>query len=473
MLHSLLIVGFIYVSLLVFLSYKSRQKTKIKDTQSYFLAGSNLGSILGLFTFAATLFSTFTLIGMPDFFRVHGIGSWIFLAVSDAVMVFGIVVVGVHFRKQALKKGFKGMAGFMTECYGDRRVGYLTFIGSFIFLIPYVAIQIRGIAIFLHAAFPEALSIWMWALLIVFIMLVYSEVGGLKAIIYSDTLQGILLIIVIWVIGFHCLEKLGGIEKMFSQVESTKPQLLSLPGPKNLFSFQFLIASMIAITLIPYTQPQVSTRLVIMKNNQSLFKMAVGVGIFALLIIFPTLLMGMYGAILYPDLATGDFINQVLIQDQTHWIASLGVIGLIAAAISTADSQIFALGGELNSLMTRKAPNQAILISRIAIAGFAIMALAFSLISSDELVLLARTSFAGTALLAPMIFTGIFANHKPSKLIPQLTALSILFFTGTLLQWFPSVIGGIRVDLILLVGLALISLLSSLGSKRHNAMIYK
>ena len=114
MIVTLIIVSIIYISALVFLSVKSRQKET--NTNSYFLAGSNLGSVLGLFTFAATLFSTFTLIGMPDFFREHGVGSWIFLAVSDTVMVFGIVVIGVYFRKKALSGNFKGMSGFLSQC---------------------------------------------------------------------------------------------------------------------------------------------------------------------------------------------------------------------------------------------------------------------------------------------------------------------------------------------------------------------
>ncbi len=63
-----------------------------------------------------------------------------------------------------------------------------------------MAIQIRGIAIFLSATFPEAMPIWGWATAMILIMLIYSEVGGLKAIIYSDMLQGIILLIVICVI---------------------------------------------------------------------------------------------------------------------------------------------------------------------------------------------------------------------------------------------------------------------------------
>ncbi|MDH3651609.1 MAG: hypothetical protein OEQ53_18135, partial [Saprospiraceae bacterium] len=59
---TLIIVGAVYVILLILFSLVTRERAK--STKNYFLAGSNLGSFLGLFTFAATLFSTFTLLGM-------------------------------------------------------------------------------------------------------------------------------------------------------------------------------------------------------------------------------------------------------------------------------------------------------------------------------------------------------------------------------------------------------------------------
>lgn len=453
LLQALIIAGTIYIATLVFLSYRARSRKQ--DSKSYFMAGSNLGAILGFFTFAATLFSTFTLLGMPDFFRTHGVGAWIFLAVSDAIMVFGIIWLGYYFRKKARQSEYYGMAGYISRQYGVPWAGYIAFFGAFVFLTPYVAIQIRGVAIFLNAAFPDAIPIWLWASLIVVVMIIYSEIGGLKAIIYSDVLQGILLLIVIWVIGLTCLNQMGGMEAMFDQVETKNPALLSTPGPKGLFSFQFLISSAVAIILIPFTQPQISTRLVIMKDNRSLYRMAVGVGFFAIIIILPTAFLGMYGALQYPDASTADFLGGTLVKDQMVGIAALVMIGLVAAAISTSDSQIFALGGEIRSLL-KGDDRQMMLISRICIAIFALTALVFAILSSDQLVLLARTSFAGTSIMAPMIFVAIFAsNANRIKWLPIATFLALLLFIFSQLGWIPGQLLGIRLDLLLLLVLGL------------------
>jgi solute:Na+ symporter, SSS family len=148
----------IFLGMLGYASYLSYRKNRTSD--EFILGGSNIGAILGFLTFSAALFSAFTFMGMPDFFRTHGVGAWIFLALSDALMVFFLIWFGYSLRKRAALVGYQGVAGFMKSCYGSRYAGYLVFVSSFLFLIPYVSIQIRGISIFLDAAFPQMLPCW-------------------------------------------------------------------------------------------------------------------------------------------------------------------------------------------------------------------------------------------------------------------------------------------------------------------------
>ena len=76
----------VYVMALVVATLLARRDTHSSD--DYVMAGSNIGVALGFLSFSATLFSTFTLMGMPDFFRTHGVGAWIFLGVTDGAMAF-------------------------------------------------------------------------------------------------------------------------------------------------------------------------------------------------------------------------------------------------------------------------------------------------------------------------------------------------------------------------------------------------
>ena len=55
---------------------------------------------------------------------------------------------------------------------------------------------------------------------------------------------------------------------------------------------------------------------------------------------------------------------------------------------------------------------KALSVTRVFILVFAVIALIFSILSSEHLVLLARTSFAGTAMLGPLILMGILSKRN-------------------------------------------------------------
>jgi len=435
----------IFLGMLAYASYLSYRKDRSSD--EFILGGSNIGAILGFLTFSAALFSAFTFMGMPDFFRTHGVGAWIFLALSDALMVFFLIWFGYSLRKRAALVGYQGVAGLMKSCYGNRYAGYLLFVSSFLFLIPYVSIQIRGISIFLDAAFPGMLPYWAWAAVLVVIMLVYSQIGGLKAIVYSDAIQGVIMLAVIWIIGVTCLKMAGGIELAMAKVAESNAGLLSLPGPKGLFSPQFLIASAIAIVLIPVSQPQFTTRLVVMKNLKSVHQMAYAVGIFAILVILPTAFIGLYGAIKYPEASTADFLTQALLFDQAVPVAALAVVGLFAACLSTTNAQIFALGTELRSLLTGS--DQANMrATKISILAFSIIVLVFSTYMTDELVLLARVSFTGTSMIAPVVLGAVIFKNPPKGLL-LISSLGLGYFILSLVEIVPNQLLGQPLDIVM------------------------
>ncbi|MCH8902871.1 MAG: sodium:solute symporter family protein [Bacteroidetes bacterium] len=424
MISWILIFGSLYVAGLAYSAYISKKGQKRNFFQSYRLANSNVGFILGALTFSATLFSTFTLMGMPNFFRQHGVGAWIFLGVTDTAMAFVILWFGINLKKRLLDRTFTNVSNLLAESYNSKIAKYVYWFGIFVFLTPYVAIQIRGVASFLSQAIPYDIHLWGWALAILIAILIYSYIGGIKAIIYSDAMQGIILLFVTFFICIVCINLMGGIKSSFYTLNANNPDLLSVPGPKGLLTFQFLLTSFITIILMPITQPQLFTRIVIMKDVRNMKRMAIAVGIFAFLIIFPTIFIGAYGAINYPDLTPPEFLFNVLVVDQHKIIGALVIIGLLAAAMSTADSQLFALESEVVTSVKNQIRHK---IPILIFAGISFL-IATSSSFGDNLVLLARLSFMGTALLAPMILFGIFSKNPPGKELPIITGLTLLIY---------------------------------------------
>ena len=415
--------------------------------QSYRFADSNIGSVLGVLTFSATLFSTFTLLGLPDFFRNHGVGAWIFLGVTDMAMAFLALWFGLKVREKISVQEFESVSEMLAKTYHADWVRSIYWGGIFVFLLPYVAIQIKGVSGFLSVAFPLDIPNWSWSLFILLAILIYSHLGGLRAIIYNDAIQGIILLTITLLIAAICLDQMGGWTSMFEQIEEQNPKLLSIPGPTGLLNTQFLLTSFLTIVLMPISQPQLFARFTVMRDERSMIEMLLGMSVFVFLIITPTIAIGMYGAINYPDLSAGEFWVNTLVNDQPEIIGALAVVGLLAAAMSTADSQLFALESEVSPTIQTHS------FRKLPILIFAIMAFGLAVISSSELVLLATVSFAGTSLLAPMILLAVLSRdgEHPPLLIPVICGVSLLIYLVSLLSGFvPQVIFGYRLELLLL-----------------------
>lgn len=464
MLLWVVIIGTIFASVLIYLAYSLSKKNKTTD--DYMLGSSKVGVFIGFMSFSATLFSTFTIMGMPDFFRNHGIGAFVFLAFSDIAMIFFLLYFSYRLRQRTDKSLFNGVSSILRESYGNNWAAVVFFLGIFLFLLPYVAIQIRGVAIFLEAAFPGVLPYWGWAIGMVVVMLTYSELGGLKAIMYADVMQGSLLLIVIWILAFSCLNYFGGVSEMFSTIQNVNPELLSVPGPNGLFSIQFLISSCLVIMFIPVTQPQLTTRLVVMKDLASTHRLSFAVGFFAILVILPTAVIGLYGASKYAELGTPEFLQNVLIGDQPNIISAIIIVGLIAAALSTSDSQIFAVATEFKGLW--KNPEfMKLWRVKIAILIFAVSALVFSIFIGNELVLIGRLSFAGTSLLGPMVLSAVFCKFKlgMENVILAFCAVILLILAQTELlpaQWW-----GLQAEMVLLFILSIVAITSAFLRKNR------
>lgn len=452
-----------FISLLVVASIKSYQKNR--SSQEFMLAGSSLGVFLGFMTFSAALFSAFTFQGMPDFFRAHGIGAWIFLAFSDGVMVFFILWFGRKLRHKAKQKGFRGIAGLMADIYGTRWAGYALFLSSFLFLIPYAAIQIRGISVFFDAAFPHFLPRWGWSLILVAIMILYAEIGGFKAMVYSDAIQGTILLVVLWLIATTCISKLGGVQGMFEKVQATNEALLSTPGPKGLFTWQFLLGSTIAVVMIPVTQPQMGTRLVVMKSLKSMKRMAFAVGTFAIVIIAATIFIGMYGSVVYPNATPQEFWAKALLYDQFAPVAGLAVVGLFAACLSTTNSQIFALGNELRSLLPDD-EKKSMRITKIFLFIFSVLVMIFASLMGDQIALLARVSFTGTSMFAPVVLAAVAMRGKPGKELIVISMIALLVFVGSQAGIVPSKVGALQLDILLYIFITGATMISVLVRKK-------
>ncbi len=468
-----------------FLCFFSLYSAKVgKGNNKDYLFGNGFGFFLSFLGISASLFSTFTLQGMPAFFRNHGIASWVFLGVTDVALAGLLVFFGLRMRQFVRKfvgENAKQSAGLAASSHHApknltewlKQSGLPKFsiwffvIAVTLFMIPYITIQIKGAAILLQSAIPLGETHLFWSVLMVGLMLGYSWFGGIRAIFITDAVQGVILLVTVWLIAFFAIQAPGGMVNLFAEVAKIQPELLSAPGPKGLLNWQFLLVGFISIVLMPYVQPQLVTRILVTKNDKTFALSSVALGLFAILVILPTLFIGLRSVALSGD---GNFLLNLIRHDAPPFFYALFIVGVLAAAMSTADSQLLAIGTEWSSALIDK-DIQHHKTSRFLVKGIgtsvALIALVLAQLSFKSLILFSINSFIGTSLLLPIILASIIQSQVWRRILISISVVNVLIFVPVILGFLPRVLMEIRIELWLyLVSGVLMSLAYYQHSKR-------
>lgn len=445
-----------------------------------YLFGNGFGFLFSMFGIAASLFSSFTLQGMPDFFKNHGIGSWVFLGITDVclaglLLYFGLKMRGFARHLAAKNNGYapKNLTEWLKQSKMPRWSIIFFIIATTIFMVPYVTIGIKGPAILLQSVIPLGDTHLMWSCAIVLLMLAYSWFGGIRAIFVTDMIQGMLLLMIVWAIAFFAIKGAGGVAELFEQAKDINPQLMSAPGPAGLFNWQFLLISFISIITIPYVQPQMATRMLVAKTDKVFARSSAGLAFFAFIVILPTLFIGLRAAGLSVDegaVSTGNFLLDLINHDATPLLFGMFIVGALAADMSTVDSQLLSIGTEWRSAFLKEDiqshPNAK---NGVKVVGLIVALLSLALAQSnfESLILFAINSFVGTSLLLPLIVAAVLNSSVKRQLLSIASMVSVTLFLLSLFNIIPNMLAGYRIELYMYAVLGAMLLLSLLTEKRQ------
>ena len=189
--------------------YASRKEDNSED---YFLAGRNLAWWLVGFSLIASNISTEHFVGMAG----SGFGATgLAVASYEWIAAITLVLMGMFLLPLFLRLGIYTMPEFLEHRYGAPARTLM----AVYMMVAYIGVAIASVlysgAIGLQAIFDLDLSFGIW--LIGILAGTYTVYGGLKAVVWSDLLQGVALIIggiIVTIIGF---QHVGGVEAFFTQ----------------------------------------------------------------------------------------------------------------------------------------------------------------------------------------------------------------------------------------------------------------
>lgn len=161
---------------------------KISDTKLFLLAGGKMNFIPVSMSLLASFMSAITLLGTPaEMYNYGTMYWWIGLSYAGAVGLSAHVYVPVFYRLK------------LTSCYEylEKRFSRgVRLIGTCIFslqMIIYMSIVLYGPSLALNAV--TGLSLWGAIVSVGSLCTIYTAVGGMKAVLWTDTFQTTMMII--------------------------------------------------------------------------------------------------------------------------------------------------------------------------------------------------------------------------------------------------------------------------------------
>ncbi|MFQ5564285.1 MAG: sodium/solute symporter [Parvularculaceae bacterium] len=184
----------------------------------YFLGGRNLGWFPLTLSVMATQLGAISFISAPAFVGLREGGGLKWLTYEFAVPLAMILVMFVI--SPALYR-----AGIVSIYqYLDRRFGRSTR------LLISIAFQIvrafaTGITVYAMGIILEAvlgIPFWQSVVVVGLITLVYSTAGGMKAVVYSDAIQMVLIFGGLLLVGWYAFKEVGGFEEFWREVDPAR-----------------------------------------------------------------------------------------------------------------------------------------------------------------------------------------------------------------------------------------------------------
>lgn len=384
-----------YLGLLLGLGYFFKEQ---KSKQDYFLGGRELGTFPLTLSTMATQLSAISFISAPAFVGLREGGGMVWLSYEFAVPI-AMLFLMVYVLPALYRSGVVSIYDFL-----ETRFGVSTrFLISIVFQISRsfgTGITIYATALVLNSVmgidFLTSIGI------IGVVTIIYSLQGGMKAVVYSDTIQMILIFFGVITIGIFAIDNIGGLDVFLANVDQERLTVLRTES----FGFsgdEWGLLPMIFGGFVLYasyygcdqTQAQ---RTLSAKNEGTVRRILLfnGLARFPVVLLYcgVGLILGTFVAV------TPEFMDQIdparpdmlvplfIVNYLPHGIIGILVVALLAAAMSSLSSVVNSLSAvtiEDFLRITGKSldPDRYVLWSRVSVFFWGIVIVIFSVYGGD------------------------------------------------------------------------------------------
>jgi SSS family solute:Na+ symporter len=219
-----IVLGIYFLILIVVAVWVALQRNK--NTEDYFLAGRNVGwFVIGASIFASNIGSEHV-VGLAG----TGFSSGTPLAHYE-LHAWIVLLLGWLFLPFYMRSGAFTMPEFLEKRFDSRSRGFLSVFSLFAYVLTKVSVTIYAGGIVVSELLN--LDFWIGAIGIVVFTGIYTIIGGLKAVVYTETLQTVVLILGSVIITYLGFQEVGGWNELTKTVTEASPDHFNMWRPMN------------------------------------------------------------------------------------------------------------------------------------------------------------------------------------------------------------------------------------------------
>ncbi len=332
-----LAIFIIYFLIIFAIGWISLKKTQ--NESDYWIAGGKLGWFVGGATMTATHTSAGTFVGtIGVIYTVGWSFGWVLISIPLAYFFMVAVLAPRFTRLRQLT-----LPAFIESRYDSKSARAIAAVIILIATVVYIMAQIVAGGLISNVIFgiPPAYGMVIFTI----ILLAYTTVGGMIAVVYTDLIQLIIMVIGTLVAVPLAVSHFQSLPNLLLYVNTIKPTTFSWDGMPP----AALITVSMAFFLGSIATPEKVTRLFAMKDMPTIRRGILMTIILTTALNLMVFILGLSAMVLFPMLPNGDLTMPIIAKAiLPPFIGTLMLAAITSAMMSTVDSLLLVAGSALS-----------------------------------------------------------------------------------------------------------------------------
>lgn len=419
----------LYLAIMVVIGLLYSKKNK--STDDFYLGGRKLGPLVTAMSAEASDMSSYLLMGLPGLAVVYGIAEASWTAVGLAIGTYvNWLIVAKRIRLYSQHINAVTVPEFFSKRYHDNRkvLSLVAALIIIVFFVPYTASGFSACGKLFSSLFGVDYQIAM--IVSAAIIVLYTTLGGFSAASLTDLIQSIVMTVALLVIVFFGVSKAGGMDAVLENARQL-PAYFSLTstgdGAGGIKPYGAVtIVSTLAWGLGYFGMPHILLRFMAIEDSKKLKTSRRIASTWVVISMAVAIFIGTVGVgLIKVGQIDGNIDGERIIIEISKLLSSYGIFpalvagivlsGILAATMSTADSQLLAASSSasqdifISFFKVKLSQKKAMLIARISVIVISIIGVVIALDENSSIFRVVSFAWAGFgAAFGPLVLFSLF-----------------------------------------------------------------